>query len=78
MISDPISFEALFRTKGISLFLAYRNFALYQFCGYGMIFFGSGSDFEGIFGSGSCMIFFIISESLSASRELHGKLALYS
>jgi hypothetical protein len=39
-----------------------------QCCGSGMIFFGSGSG----------MNFFIISKSVSASRELHGKLALYS
>jgi hypothetical protein len=39
-----------------------------------MIFFGSGfgSDFEVSFRSGSCII---ISESVSAVRELHGKLA---
>jgi hypothetical protein len=48
-----------------------------QCCGSGMLFFSSGSDCEGSFGSGSCMIF-VKRESVSASRELHGKLALYS
>jgi hypothetical protein len=45
-----------------------------QCCGSGMIFFGSGSGFEGSFGSGlgSCMNCI---GSVSAPRELHDKLA---